>query len=137
VYSILPAFHGTVLPDKRPPPNRHARLIRGAKTDGLRHVSYDPAGRPEVSSLVLLAALCLDRDPAAVAAEIGGGGALLKRTVTEAVNECLAPVRARRAELAADPGYARQVLRDGCARARPAAAATLEEVRDAMGMRHC
>jgi len=114
-----------------------ARLIKGAKTDGLRHISYDPEGRPEVSSLVLLAALCLGRDPVTVAAEIGdGGAALLKRTVTEAVNERFAPVRARRAELAADPGYARQVLRDGCDRARAIAAATLEEVRDAMGMRY-
>jgi tryptophanyl-tRNA synthetase len=114
-----------------------ARLIKGTKTDSVRHVSYDPAARPEVSSLVLLAALCLDRDPVAVAEEIGGGGAaLLKRTVTEAVNERFAPVRARRAELAADPVYVRQVLRDGCARARVIAAATLEEVRDAMGMRY-
>ena len=114
-----------------------ARLVKGAKTDGLRRISYDPAGRPEVSSLVLLAALCLDRDPVTVAAEIGGGGAaLLKRTVTEAVNERFAPVRARRAELAADPGYPRQVLRDGCAQARAVAAATLEEVRDAMGTRY-
>jgi tryptophanyl-tRNA synthetase len=114
-----------------------ARLVKGAQTDAQRHVSYDPAGRPEVSSLVLLAALCLDRDPAAVAEEIGDGGAArLKRTVTDAVNERFAPVRARRAELAADPAYARQVLRDGCARARAVAAATLEEVRDAMGMRY-
>jgi tryptophanyl-tRNA synthetase len=114
-----------------------ARLIRGAKTDAQRHVSYDPAARPEVSSLVLLAALCLDRDPAAVAEEIGDGGAVrLKQTVTDAVNERFAPVRARRAELAADPGFARQVLRDGCARARAVAAATLEEVRGAMGMRY-
>jgi tryptophanyl-tRNA synthetase len=114
-----------------------ARLIKGAKTDGLRHISYDPAARPEVSSLVLLAALCLDRDPVAVAAEIGdGGAALLKRVVTDAVNERFAPVRARRAELAADPGYARRVLADGCARARAVAAVTLEEVRDAMGMRY-
>lgn len=114
-----------------------ARLIKGAKTDGLRHVSYDPAKRPEVSSLVLLAALCLERDPVAVAAEIGDGGAAqLKRVVTAAVNERFAAVRARRAELAADPGYARQVLRDGCATARGVAAATLEDVRDAMGMRY-
>jgi tryptophanyl-tRNA synthetase len=114
-----------------------ARLIRGAKTDGRRRVSYDPAGRPEVSSLVLLAALCLDLDPRTVADDIGDGGAArLKQTVTEAVNERFAPVRARRAELAADPGYARQVLRDGCARARAVAADTLEEVRDAMGMRY-
>jgi tryptophanyl-tRNA synthetase len=114
-----------------------ARLIKGAKTDGQRHISYDPAGRPEVSSLVLLAALCLDTDPAALAETIGdGGAALLKRTATEAVNERFAPVRARRAGLAADPGYARQVLRDGSARARATAAATLEEVRDAMGTRY-
>jgi tryptophanyl-tRNA synthetase len=114
-----------------------ARLIKGAKTDGLRHISYDPFDRPEVSSLVLLAALCLDRDPVALAGEIGdGGAALLKRTVTEAVNERFGPVRARRVELAADLGYARQVLRDGCARARAVAAATLEDVRDAMGTRY-
>jgi tryptophanyl-tRNA synthetase len=114
-----------------------ARLIKGAKTDGLRHIGYDPAARPEVSSLVLLAALCLDRDPVTVAGEIGdGGAALLKRVVTDAVNERFAPVRARRAELAADPGYARQVLRDGCARARAVAAGTLEEVREAMGMHY-
>jgi len=114
-----------------------ARLIRGAKTDAQRRISYDPASRPEVSSLVLLAALCLERDPESVAEQIGdGGAAALKATVTEAVNERFAPLRARRAELAADPGYARQVLRDGSARARTVAVATLEEVRGAMGMRY-
>jgi tryptophanyl-tRNA synthetase len=112
-----------------------ARLIKGAKTDSVRDISYDPVGRPEVSSLVLLAALCLDRDPVVVAAEIGGGGAAaLKKTVTEAVNERFAPIRARRAELAADPAYPRAVLRDGCERARAIADATLAEVRAAMGM---
>src|ERR1700685_2376543 len=60
-----------------------ARLIRGAQTDAERHVSYDPDARPEVSSLVLLAALCLDRDPREVAGEIGSrGAAVLKDTVT-------------------------------------------------------
>jgi len=34
-----------------------ARLIRGAKTDAERYISYDPERRPEVSNLVLLAAL--------------------------------------------------------------------------------
>ncbi|HSZ42925.1 MAG TPA: tryptophan--tRNA ligase [Trebonia sp.] len=112
-----------------------ARLIRGAKTDSSLEITYDPARRPEVSSLVLLAALCLDRDPASVAADIGSGGAaVLKRVLTEAVNERLAPVRARRAELAEDMGYVRRVLRDGCARARGIGDATLAEVRDAMGM---
>jgi len=121
----------------RATPDETARLIRSAKTDAIRHISYDPVGRPEVSSLVLLAALCLNRDPLSVAESIGDGGAAsLKRTVTEAVNERFAPVRARRAELAADLGYVRQVLRDGCARARGIATETLEAVREAMGMRY-
>ena len=110
-----------------------ARLLRGARTDADRHISYDPVARPEVSSLVLLAALCLDRDPHQLADDIGGGGAAaLKSTVTEAVNEYLAPIRARRELLAQDRGHVRQVLRDGNERARAIADTTLDEVRTAM-----
>ncbi|MGH3186554.1 MAG: hypothetical protein ACRDPY_23205 [Streptosporangiaceae bacterium] len=65
-----------------------------------------------------------------------GGSAALKDTVTAAVNETLAPVRARRAEYARDPGYVRQVLRDGNERANDIAATTLAGVRTAMGMRY-
>ncbi|HEV2932899.1 MAG TPA: tryptophan--tRNA ligase [Streptosporangiaceae bacterium] len=114
-----------------------ARLIRGAKTDSEAYVSYDPQRRPEVSGLVLLAALCLGRSPQDVVADLGtGGAAALKDTVTMAVNDMLAPVRARRAEYARDPGYVRQVLRDGNQRANEIASATLAEVQDAMGMRY-
>jgi tryptophanyl-tRNA synthetase len=114
-----------------------ARLIRGAKTDSEAYVSYDPQQRPEVSGLVLLAALCLGRSPQDVVADLGtGGAAALKDTVTMAVNDMLAPVRARRAEYARDPGYVRQVLRDGNQRANEIASATLAEVQDAMGMRY-
>jgi len=112
-----------------------ARLIRGARTDSERHISYDPEARPAVSSLVLLAALALDRDPHEVAAEVGGGGAAaLKKLVATAVNDLLAPVRARRAEYERDLGYVRQVLRDGNQRANAIAAVTLAEVLAAMGM---
>ncbi|MFE4795407.1 tryptophan--tRNA ligase [Streptomyces sp. NPDC056708] len=111
-----------------------ARLIRGAKTDAERHITYEPESRPGVSSLVLLAALCLDRDPHAVADEIGGGGAAaLKRTVTDAVNSRMAPIRARRTEYAQDMAYVRSVLRAGNERANEIAEATLGEVRGVMG----
>ncbi|AJF68824.1 tryptophan--tRNA ligase [Streptomyces vietnamensis] len=110
-----------------------ARLIKGAKTDSERHISYDPVGRPEVSSLLLLAALCQGRTPEEVAADIGSAGsAVLKRTVAESVNEYLAPIRARRAEYARDRGYLRRVLREGNERARAVADVTLAEVRTAM-----
>ncbi|MFD9630673.1 tryptophan--tRNA ligase [Streptomyces violascens] len=111
-----------------------ARLIRGAKTDAVRAISYDPEHRPEVSNLVLLAALCQGRDPHEVAAELGdGGSAALKATVTEAVNTHFAPLRARRAEYAEDMAYVRKLIAEGNERANEIAETTLDEVRKAMG----
>jgi tryptophanyl-tRNA synthetase len=110
-----------------------ARLISRAKTDPDRHISYDPVNRPEVSNLVLLAALCLDRDPGSVAEEIGDGGAAkLKRLVTEAVNEYFSEIRKRRAELISDRGYLRRILLAGNERARTIAEETLTDVRRLM-----
>ncbi len=83
---------------------------------------------------MLLAALCQGREPEAVAAEIGAGGSAgLKRVVTESVNEFLRPVRARRSELLADPGYLAGVLTAGNATAAAIAGRTLAEVGAAMG----
>ncbi len=110
-----------------------ARLIRAARTDSERQITYDPATRPAVSNLVLLAALCLQRDPHALADEVGADGAVgLKRVVTEAVNERLRPIRARRAALVQDRAYLRKVLRDGTATARALAVRTLTDVQRLM-----
>ncbi|HEX3814635.1 MAG TPA: tryptophan--tRNA ligase [Mycobacteriales bacterium] len=106
-----------------------ARLIRGAKTDADRTITYEPARRPEVANLLELAALCQGRTPEQVAAEVGdGGSAALKTVLTEAVNERFAAIRARRAELTEDRGYLRSVLRAGNERAREVAAQTLAGV---------
>jgi tryptophanyl-tRNA synthetase len=110
-----------------------ARLLRQAKTDSDPHITYDPQARPEVANLVLLTALCEEADPRQVAEEIGGRGAAeLKRRATEAVNERLRPIRQRRAELIADRGHLRAVLREGSAVARGIAQRTLVEVATAM-----
>ena len=52
----------------------------------------------------------------------------------EAVNEFFAPIRARRAEFAADEGFLFGVLHAGNERANAVANETLEAVRTAMGM---
>ncbi|HBG65087.1 MAG TPA: tryptophan--tRNA ligase, partial [Treponema sp.] len=112
-----------------------AKLIRKAKTDGERHISYDPVTRPEVANLLMLISLCTNEAPEAIAERIGDGGAgMLKSTLTEALNEELRPVRARRAELEKDPAYIQSVLLEGSRRARDIAAQTLSEVRAAMNM---
>jgi tryptophanyl-tRNA synthetase len=114
-----------------------ARLLRRAKTDSERAVSYDPAGRPEVASLLLLTALCLGTTPEVVAAQVDlGGAARLKAVAIEAVNERFALVRARRAELAADPGYLAAVLAAGNERAAAVADDTVRAVRDLMHQRY-
>lgn len=112
-----------------------AKKLKRAVTDADRNITFDPTGRPEVSNLVLLTALATGRDPHEVAAEIGdGGGGTLKKVTTEAINDLLAPIRRRRAELAADEGYLLSVLREGNARANAIAEETLSEVREAMQM---
>ncbi|GAA2178323.1 tryptophan--tRNA ligase [Brooklawnia cerclae] len=112
-----------------------AKLIKRAVTDSDRHITYDPVSRPEVSNLVNLAALCLDRTPESIAEEIGdGGGGGLKKLVTAAVNEKFAPIRERRSQIVGDQGYLREVLMRGIERANEVADATLTEVRTAMQM---
>jgi tryptophanyl-tRNA synthetase len=110
-----------------------AQLIRTAKTDGEREITYEPERRPEISNLVLLAALCLERSPDDVAAEVAGAGAAgLKRLLTDSLNERLRPLRQRRRDLAADPAYLSGVLAAGTDRAREIGAATLNDVRELM-----
>ncbi len=112
-----------------------AKLIKKAKTDADRHISYDPQNRPEVSNLVLLTALARGEEPQAIADEIGdGGGGGLKKACTQAINDLFAPIRARRTELMADEGHLRDVLRAGNERANEVADSTLHDVRAAMQM---
>jgi tryptophanyl-tRNA synthetase len=114
-----------------------ARLLGRARTDSQRSISYDPAGRPEVSSLLLLTALCRGTAPENVAEQIGtGGAARLKAAAIAAVNDRFAAIRARRAELAADPGYLRSVLAAGNERATAIADDTLRAVRRLMHQRY-
>ena len=69
-----------------------AKLIKKSKSDSDRNIYYDKENRPEVSALLTTAALCSGRTEVDIAEEIGDGGAgMLKRIVTESVNEYLAP----------------------------------------------
>ncbi|WP_191014809.1 tryptophan--tRNA ligase [Treponema zioleckii] len=112
-----------------------AKLIKKAKTDQERNITYDPVNRPEVSNLLRIISLCTGEEPENVAARIGeGGGGMLKSTLTEALNEELRPLREKRAQLEKEPEYIRKVLLDGVEKARAIAQETLKEVRHVMNM---
>jgi tryptophanyl-tRNA synthetase len=111
------------------PPEVVRRTISRAVTDTVGVVRHDPVGQPGISNLLTILAACTDTTPG----EFTSYGAL-KREVTDAVEAVLAPVRARHAELAGDPGYVAAVLADGAARVRETAAATVRRARRAIGL---
>jgi tryptophanyl-tRNA synthetase len=112
-----------------------AALIRKAKTDTEKHITYDPVIRPEVANLIDLIALCSGESPEAIAESIGDSGAeKLKKVLTETLNEYLRPLRARRNELERNMDYIRSVLTAGVEQARMVGEQTLGEVRQVMNM---
>ena len=112
-----------------------AKRIKKSQTDSERMITFDPEGRPGVSGLLSTAAICTGRAPEEIAEEIGmGGSGQLKKYVTEAVNGYFEPIRERRHAFEQDLDYVKDVLHEGNRRANEIAEATLDEVREAMGM---
>ncbi|WP_296002409.1 tryptophan--tRNA ligase [Rugamonas sp.] len=66
----------------------------------------------------------------------GLGDSIVKKRLELVLQEMLAPIRARREELAKDRGYIMQMLKDGTYKARDVAAKTADEVKAALGLRY-
>jgi tryptophanyl-tRNA synthetase len=64
----------------------------------------------------------------------GLGDTAVKRRLNDILQALLAPIRECRAQLARDPGFVRSVLQQGTTKARAVTQATLDEVRDALGL---
>lgn len=76
-----------------------------------------------------------ERDELARGCRTAGIGCLeCKRVVADLIIADLAPVQERWRALEADPDYVRDVLRQGAARLRPTAQATIAEVKEKMGL---
>lgn len=64
----------------------------------------------------------------------GLGDMVVKRRLEEILQAMIAPIRERRRELAGDRTFVREALREGTQKARAVTAATLSEVKDALGV---
>ncbi len=111
------------------------RMVMGIKTDST------PLGQPldptRCNVFALLSLFATDEEQAALAADyragkIGYGQA--KKLLKAKIDEVFGPARAKRRQLAADPAYVEDVLRDGAKRARAEAEKTMELVRAATGL---
>ena len=66
----------------------------------------------------------------------GLGDGVLKKRLTDVLENMIAPMRQRREQYQNDPEYVREILRVGTANARQVAAQTLSEVKSAMGINY-
>jgi len=112
-----------------------AALIKKAKTDSTRYITFEPQTRPEVANLLMIMSLMNGETPEQIAEHIGDGGSgQLKKQLTEMLNAYLEPIRKRRIEIESDMTIVRDVLKQGIAEAREVAEQTLNEVRHVMNM---
>ncbi|MDR2748488.1 MAG: tryptophan--tRNA ligase [Bifidobacteriaceae bacterium] len=112
-------------------------IIKKAKSDSERKITFNPEKRPEISALLTTAALTSGRTEEDIAAEIADAGAgALKQFVSKNVNEYFAPIRQKRAELANDKSFISDIIEEGCKKANDIAVQTLEEVKSAMGLKY-
>jgi tryptophanyl-tRNA synthetase len=118
------------------PPDTVAEKVMRMYTDP-RHVRADLPGTVE-GNPVFSYLDPFDPDPTGVEElkrryRAGGlGDVEVKRHLIDALEHVLAPIRARRHELAADPGAVARVLREGTERGRVRVRGTLAEVRRAL-----
>jgi tryptophanyl-tRNA synthetase len=111
------------------------KKVRSAVTDSGGDI-LRAADKPGVSNLIEILAVTRGVTPERVEADMADarGYGDLKAAVASAVVDYLAPVRERYGALRADERELERVLVDGAARARRIAAATLVDVRAAMGV---
>ena len=121
--------------DLADPPDVIRRKVMTMFTDPQKIYRNDP-GHPDTCPVFTLHGIYSPSERVAqieVDCKSGSQGCVAcKGELADNLIAALAPLHARRAELEANPGHVRQVLMDGCERARQVAEETMQEVRRAM-----
>ena len=115
-------------------PRVSAKKIRSAVTDSESEIRFDAENKPGLSNLLTIYSALTGRSVADLeAAYAGRGYGELKKELADQVVDFITPFRDRTFELIEDRSYLDEVLRDGTARARAVAQATLRDVLDRVG----
>jgi tryptophanyl-tRNA synthetase len=110
------------------------RKFKRAVADSGREI-VRRADKPGISNMIEILAVARGTAPEAIEREFDGSGyGDFKTAVADAVVDWLAPVRERYHELRADEDELERLLAAGADKARTIAAATLADVREAMGV---
>jgi tryptophanyl-tRNA synthetase len=109
--------------------------IRGAVTDSIQGITYDPVSRPGTSNLLTILAACTDNDVLEVAKRYENKGhGYLKSEVTEAVEEVLKGPRAEFERIRHEKTFLKEVARKGASQALEISEATIDQVRRRVGL---
>jgi tryptophanyl-tRNA synthetase len=118
------------------PPDVLRKSIMRATTDSLNRIAFDPENQPGVTNLLTIYQAITGQSQADVLTEFTGKGyGHLKKHVAEAVIAALQPVQARYFDMAKDPGYIEQILKEGADRVRPIAENRLYVAQRHLGLR--
>ena len=121
----------------REDPDSVAKKIRTMPTDPARVKRSDP-GNPEKCPVWELHKVYSDaerKDWVMKGCTTAGIGCLeCKQPVIDAINRELAPMRGRAQPYLDDPALVKNIIADGCEKARRLAAETMRDVREAMGL---
>lgn len=110
------------------------KKINRAVTDSEGVVRYDPVGKPGLSNLLEIYALCSDQTVSELVDQYAGQGyGRLKQGTIEAVVAKLEPIQERYRQLVAS-GQVAEILAAGAERAERTASATLQQAQVAMGL---
>ena len=109
--------------------------IMAAVTDTGKEVKYDVTRKPGVSNLLTIYSLFSEQPIKTLEKKFKGKGyASFKKSLGELLSVKLEPLRRKRKELESRQVYVKEILRQGASRARTLASATMEEVREKIGL---
>ena len=115
-------------------PKTIKKKIARATTDSLRLVAFDPE-RPGITNLLTIYQLLTGQSERDIEAEFEGKGyGDFKAALTELLVATLVPIQQRYNELMSDIPTLEAILKQGADEVRPMAAATLQHVKDVVGV---
>ena len=116
-------------------PESIQKKIQRAVTDTGKEIRYDPAKKPGISNLLTIYALFSDESLSQAEKRFTGKEySLFKKALADLLIKKLGPLRKKKEELNSRELYVKEILRQSENRAQSIAKATMEEVREKIGL---
>jgi tryptophanyl-tRNA synthetase len=118
------------------PPDVLRKSIMRATTDSLNNIAFDPENQPGVYNLLNIYQAITGQSQSETLDFFGGKGyGNLKKQVAEVVIATLEPIQQRYHDMAKDPGYIEQILKENVERVLPIAENRLRVTQKNLGLR--